>query len=47
MNRTKSSGKEYQLPSPTLLDSHSDENCERDETFLHEASLEIEKTLEL
>ena len=36
----------YALPNPTLLDSHSDENCERDETFLHEASLEIEKTLE-
>lgn len=46
MNRTKSSGKEYQLPSPTLLDSHSDEACEQDENYLREAGLEIEKTLE-
>jgi len=36
----------YALPNPTLLDSHSDENCEQDEAFLREASLEIEKTLE-
>lgn len=42
----KSFTKEYKLPSPTLLDGHSDESCEQDETYLREASLEIEKTLE-
>ena len=46
MNRTKSFGKEYQLPNPTLLDRHSDETCEQDENYLREASLEIEKTLD-
>ena len=42
----KSVVKEFKLPSPTLLESHSDEACEQDENYLREASLEIEKTLE-
>ena len=45
-NNTKTVGKEYHLPSPTLLDRHSDETREQDENYLREASLEIEKTLE-
>lgn len=38
--------KEFKLPSPTLLESHSDEICDQDEKCLREAGLEIEKTLE-
>lgn len=45
-NTSKSSGKEYQLPSPALLDRHSDESCVQDENYLREAGLEIEKTLD-
>ena len=45
-NNTESIGKKYHLPSPTLLDRHSSETCEQDEKYLHEASLEIEKTLD-
>ena len=45
-NNTKSVGKEYHFPSPALLDRHSSENCEQDENYLREASLEIEKTLD-
>lgn len=45
-NNTKTFGKEYQLPSPALLDRHNDETCEQDENYLREASLEIEKTLD-
>ena len=43
---SKSVGKEYHLPSLTLLDRHNDETCEQDQTYLREASLEIEKTLD-
>ena len=45
-NKTESVIREYNLPSPTLLDNHSDESCEQDENYLREAGLEIEKTLE-
>ena len=45
-NNTETVGKEYHLPSPTLLDRYSDETCEQDQTYLREASLEIEKTLD-
>ena len=45
-NNTESVGKEYQLPSPTLLDGHRDENCEPAQAYLREDSLEIEKTLD-
>ena len=38
--------KEYQLPSPMLLDRHGDEVAEEDQTYIREASLGLEKTLE-
>ena len=37
---------EYHLPSPMLLDRHGDEIAKEDQTYIRDASLSLEKTLE-
>lgn len=43
---SESISQEYQLPYPMLLDRHGDVIVEEDETYIREASLSLEKTLE-